>query len=333
MSDRSVVRSSRAGTGDSSARDSVKKSRRGGRRPGAGRKPGRFRRPAHRARPALSSKHPVHVTYRLERYVRALRDRDLYHVFRRVLACYLAWPGFRIVHISIQINHLHLIVEAADREALTAGLKSFAIRCAKALHKRCGTSGKLFAFRYHDTQLTSPRQAHNAVTYVLNNWRRHHLDLTPSGTIHWCPVDPVLEWRCLRRLVEASRRALARGLRAVAGLTAADGAPPSARTDRSVRLSRPAVVTFPEALRVPEEENHFAQPAPPFALWISTSRPSREVGARRRWYGHGGRGCRIHPRPCSTPTLTVTAAVRRRTNHRDSYFLRPRPLRSPMPTS
>ena len=190
MSDRSVVRSSRAGTGDSSARDSIKKSRRGGRRPGAGRKPGRFRKPAHRARPTLSSKHPVHVTYRLERYVRALRDRDLYHVFRRVLACYLAWPGFWIVHISIQTNHLHLIVEAADRDALTAGLKSFAIRCAKALHKRCGTSGKIFAFRYHDTQITSPRQAHNAVTYVLNNWRRHHLDLTPSGTIHWCPVDP-----------------------------------------------------------------------------------------------------------------------------------------------
>lgn len=191
MSDRPVEpRGSRADISDSSVRDPSKKSGRGGRRTGAGRKPGRFRKPAHRARPQLSPKHPVHVTYRLERYVRALRDRDLYHVFRRVLAHYLTWPIFRIVHISIQMNHLHLIVEANDRESLTAGLRSFAIRCAKALHRRCGTSGKLFSFRYHDTQIVSQRQAHNAVTYVLNNWRHHHLDLTSKGTIHWCPVDP-----------------------------------------------------------------------------------------------------------------------------------------------
>jgi len=190
MSDRSVEnRSSRVAQSDSSARDSTKKSRRGGRRKGAGRKPGRFRKPAHRARPPLSPRHPVHVTYRLEPYVRVLRDRDLYHVFRRVLACYLERPGFRIVHISIQTNHLHLIVEAADREALTSGLQSFAIRCAIGLHDKCGTTGKVFTFRYHSTQITTPRQAHNSVTYVLNNWRRHHLDLTPTG-IHWCPVDP-----------------------------------------------------------------------------------------------------------------------------------------------
>ena len=131
----------------------------------------------------------MHVTYRLERHVRALRDRDLYHVFRKVLGLYLGNPSFRIIHISIQTNHLHMICEAADRDALKSGLQGFASTCARRLNEKCGTNGKVFAFRYHETQITSPRQAHNAVTFVLNNWRRHHLDLLPTG-IHWCPVDP-----------------------------------------------------------------------------------------------------------------------------------------------
>ena len=36
--------------------------------------------------------------------------------------------------MSIQQNHLHLVVEAADRAALTRNMQSFTIDCARAVN-------------------------------------------------------------------------------------------------------------------------------------------------------------------------------------------------------
>ena len=41
---------------------------------------------------------------------------------------------FRIVHYSIQNDHLHMLVEADDARALTNGMKSFVVRVAMRWH-------------------------------------------------------------------------------------------------------------------------------------------------------------------------------------------------------
>jgi REP element-mobilizing transposase RayT len=150
------------------------KKKHGGARPGAGRKKSVRRGGPHRARPELSKTHPVHVTLRLNRF--ELRNRTVYNVIRRVLAVLLDAPDFRVVHISIQNNHLHLLVEADNRRALTRGMQRFSIRTARALGIALGHGGKIFPWRYHAKQITTPRQARNALAYVLNNWRRHRED-------------------------------------------------------------------------------------------------------------------------------------------------------------
>jgi len=154
----------------------------GGKREGAGRKksPLRRRDPPHRVRPELSRRHPVHVVLRTEEGIRRLRQGVMYRAVRRVLGRYLGHSDFRVVHISIQHNHLHLLVEAADRHVLTRRMQSFAINAARAInraHGGRGRLGKVFAYRYHATQITTPRQARHALAYVLNNWRKHRQDL------------------------------------------------------------------------------------------------------------------------------------------------------------
>ena len=162
----------------------------GGRRAGAGRKKsGKKLGGPHRARPSLSPRHPVHVVLRTERWVPRLRERRVYRVLRRVLTRYLGDPRIRIVHLSIQHNHLHLLVEAKDRRALTRGMQSFAINAARALNAHFGSTGKVFAHRYHATQITSARQARNSLAYVLNNWRRHREDLASWHTLA-AKLDP-----------------------------------------------------------------------------------------------------------------------------------------------
>jgi hypothetical protein len=83
--------------------------------------------------------------------------------------------------MSIQGTHLHLIVEAHGRAALTRGMRSFLISAAKQIHHAIRTrtgaksEGRVFRDRYHETVLTTPRQVRHALAYVLNNWR-HHAD-------------------------------------------------------------------------------------------------------------------------------------------------------------
>ncbi len=77
---------------------------------------------------------------------------------------------------SIQRNHIHLIVEAADKLALRRGMQRFAIRSARALNVAFGEVGKVFAFRYKAKQIKTHDYARNVLAYVLNNWRRHRED-------------------------------------------------------------------------------------------------------------------------------------------------------------
>jgi REP element-mobilizing transposase RayT len=157
---------------------------RGGKRRGAGRKPkGRRAGSAHKARPELNTRHPVHVVLRVVPAVGNLRRRHVYQAIREATITTARREDFRIVHLSLQRNHLHLLVEAQNKEALAAGMKGFQISAAKHInaaiskskpgHRRRGT---VFPDRYHAEIITSPRQARHALSYVVNNWRKHMED-------------------------------------------------------------------------------------------------------------------------------------------------------------
>src|SRR5207244_5409220 len=91
------------------------------------------RRPGvpHRTRPVHVPTHPVHVTLRSTSAVRCLRSARAFPAVRRALAV-ASHAGFRILHFSVQDDHLHLIVEADDRRALGRGLRGVTIRVARA---------------------------------------------------------------------------------------------------------------------------------------------------------------------------------------------------------
>ena len=107
--------------------------------------------------------------------------------------------SFRIVQASIQRNHLHLLVEAANKDELAEGLQVFLSSAAKHINRavRCRTGarrrGRVFADRYYALPLTTPRQVRNCLAYVLNNWRRHGEDrdrrwsVDPFSTGLWFP--------------------------------------------------------------------------------------------------------------------------------------------------
>jgi len=173
---------------------------RGGARDGAGRpkRPiaeGRASEP-HRVRPTLRASEPVHVIMRAAPAVGTLRKHEVFMAVRAatMLVARHHEESFRIVHLSIQRTHIHLIVEVDNRTALSAGMQAFGISTAKQINaqisKRTGERrrGTVFADRYHAVVLTTPRQVRNTISYVLNNWRHHGEDRKPMQR-SW-KVDP-----------------------------------------------------------------------------------------------------------------------------------------------
>jgi len=153
----------------------------GGRRKGAGRKPkGEKAGVSHAPRALLAARFPAHVTLKLQRGLPRLRSKREYAALRAAFAagctgCARATSGgtFRLCHYAVLNDHLHLLVEASDRQALTRGLQGLAIRIAKALNRLWRRHGTVFADRYHDRILKTPREVRNALVYVLANGKKH----------------------------------------------------------------------------------------------------------------------------------------------------------------
>jgi REP element-mobilizing transposase RayT len=176
----------------------------GGRREGAGRKPGRRPVVLHRVRSEHKSRFPLHVTLRARAEVGSLRGARSFAVLQAAIAA-ASRSDFRLVHFSVQGDHLHLIVEASNKAALSSGMRGLMIRAARALNRAAGRSGRVWADRYHCRDLGTPREVRNALAYVLLNARKHGRDvaaLDPRSSARWfdgwrdyCPlvdlaVDP-----------------------------------------------------------------------------------------------------------------------------------------------
>ena len=135
----------------------------------------------------------LHVVLRVVAEVGGMRRRAMYKAVREASRVAALRGRFRIVHLSIQKTHVHLLVEADTKLALARGMQGFQISAARRINTALGDGGwrrrgRVFVDRYHLEVIRSPRHARNTLAYVLNNWRKHREDHQGRGSA-W-PVDP-----------------------------------------------------------------------------------------------------------------------------------------------
>jgi REP element-mobilizing transposase RayT len=174
----------------------------GGKRKRAGRKQqNETKSQPHRVRPDISANVALHITLRVAPNVRRMRRRDAYQAIRKAMLVVLARTDFRIVHMSIQRNHVHLVVEAESKRALARGMQAFQISAARRLNQvdldgsGRARRGPVFPDRYHEEVVTSPTRMRHTLSYVLNNWRRHKEDRAPyAKTWHLDPYSSAVSF-------------------------------------------------------------------------------------------------------------------------------------------
>jgi REP element-mobilizing transposase RayT len=212
---------------------------RGGYRPGSGRRRSGRAGVPHRQRPVLGSRFPVHVTLRARADLPSLRLAESRRALVAAIEAARDRFGCKIVHFSIQSNHVHLLCEANDQTSLSRGLRGLLIRMARGLNRAHARRGSVWADRYHERILRSPREVRGALVYVLGNWRHHGGDRYPLGCIDPCSsaawfdgfLEPILPAPALPPQPVAPARTwlLASGYQRYRGRLSVDEAPWRAR--------------------------------------------------------------------------------------------------------
>jgi putative transposase len=147
----------------------------GGARKGAGRKPKDARAGVpHLTRAEFPKRYPVHVTVRMKPGVYGLRTQRCFAVLARAF-----WGGgdrfgFRLVHYSVQGNHMHLLVEAGGKQSLARGMQGLGVRVARGLNRLMQRRGRVLGDRYHARILRSPTEVKRVLAYLGGNARRHY---------------------------------------------------------------------------------------------------------------------------------------------------------------
>jgi putative transposase len=153
-------------------------------RPGP--KAAEFANVRHRTRAVHSYWNPLHVTMRAERGLPSFRAETLFAAFERAVRR-TRRDDFRVVEFSVQDDHLHLIVEAHDNDALARGMKSFSVRANRLFNAALGRGrGRVWGDRYHRRDLTSARQVRNALVYCLQNYKKHQRVTSGAPRIDPC---------------------------------------------------------------------------------------------------------------------------------------------------
>ncbi|MGH7341437.1 MAG: transposase [Candidatus Rokuibacteriota bacterium] len=129
----------------------------------------------------------MHVTLRATRGLPSLRRGTRFSAIGQAFGA-ASRETFRLLHFSVQSDHLHLLVEADGPTRLARGVQGLCIRVAKAINRVLHRRGRVWADRYHAHILATPREVRNAFVHVLSNFKKHLrgvLGLDPRSSAVW----------------------------------------------------------------------------------------------------------------------------------------------------
>ena len=108
------------------------------------------------------------MTLRVRAGLPSVRTGKFLGALREVLASSIRL-GLRVVHYSVERDHVHLLVEARSKRCLERGMKSLGAGIARAASRVFGRKGNVLDGRYHHRVLCTPLEVRRALAYVLPN--------------------------------------------------------------------------------------------------------------------------------------------------------------------
>ena len=124
----------------------------------------------HIKREEIKGAKPLHLTIKLNRA--DIQNKTiligLRHAIKRARL-----QGLKIVHYSLERDHVHLYAESHDNLILAKAMKALGVSLVKRINSYFSSRGSCYKTRYHLRILRSASEVKNVINYILKNGIKH----------------------------------------------------------------------------------------------------------------------------------------------------------------
>jgi REP element-mobilizing transposase RayT len=126
----------------------------------------------HRERPRLTKLSSLHLTIKIKRIKADLKNKSILKVLKRAI-CNARKKGLRVIHFSLEYDHIHLLIETPDNSNLGLGMQSLGVTLVRGINQFNKSSGGVYKHRYHFRKINSSRELKRVMNYLFNNGLKH----------------------------------------------------------------------------------------------------------------------------------------------------------------
>lgn len=141
-------------------------------RKGAGRPSKHDKGIRHIEREQLKKTSNLHITVKLEKSKAGLKNKQTLALLHKAIKK-ARLSGLRILHYTLEFDHIHMLIEADNNHQLSRGMQSFGITFSKGINKLKKLQGNVYKNRYHLRLIKTYKEIKNVMNYILSNGVKH----------------------------------------------------------------------------------------------------------------------------------------------------------------
>ena len=138
----------------------------------AGRKPIHDKGIRHIQRKRFERESSFHITIKVREEKSDLQNKQVLKALHRSIMK-ARNKSLKVIHYTLEYNHIHMLVEAHTQEQLSNCMQSFGVTLAKMINKLKSKKGRVYKHRYHLRKLSTVMELKNVLKYIFNNGIKH----------------------------------------------------------------------------------------------------------------------------------------------------------------
>lgn len=124
----------------------------------------------HRKRELILRPRPLHLTVKLNRA--DIQNKTILKILRHAIQR-ARWKGLRVIHYSLEHDHVHLFAEGENNLILSKAMQGLGVSLSKRINSALKIKGQRYKTRYHLRVLKSATEVKNVINYILKNVIKH----------------------------------------------------------------------------------------------------------------------------------------------------------------
>jgi len=126
----------------------------------------------HTKRPYLKRPTSLHLTIKIKKNKAEIKNKWVLAILKRSILN-ARKQGLKVIHFSLEYDHVHLLIEADNNLILGKGMQAFGVTFSKAINRLKKLTGEVYKHRYHFRRISSSSELKNVMNYIFTNGLKH----------------------------------------------------------------------------------------------------------------------------------------------------------------